>query len=283
MHYKQNPRVAACETLYRVAGDGAYPHLLPPDGLTIPDRALYTLLVNGVLERMLPLDWVIDALCAKKPNKKARIVLQVGLYQVLFTEIPPHAAVGETVKAADALLSPGEKSFVNAVLRTADRERDRLYKGLRSAPEPVRYSVSESVLRLLRGQYGDWERILSAFNEPKPLCLRVNTLRTSVGALMGEFPDLAAIDEKSVSVPSDGGRFASDSGGYFIQSLASRRAADALDARPGMTVVDVCACPGGKSFSLAMDMQNEGVLHALDLRENKLTAVQRGRSGWGSP
>ena len=67
----------------------------------------------------------------------------------------------------------------------------------------------------------------------------------------------------------------------FVQDEASQLCAMVLAAKAGDTVIDTCSCPGGKSFSLAMGMQNEGKLYSFDLHANKLTLVQSGASRLG--
>ena len=48
-----------------------------------------------------------------------------------------------------------------------------------------------------------------------------------------------------------------------------------------MRVLDLCACPGSKSFGLAIEMNNEGELLACDLHANKLSLIQRGAERLG--
>ena len=62
---------------------------------------------------------------------------------------------------------------------------------------------------------------------------------------------------------------------WFVQDEASRAASAVLGARPGERVADVCAAPGGKSFSLAIDMENRGELYSFDLHKNKLSLIKK--------
>jgi 16S rRNA (cytosine967-C5)-methyltransferase len=67
-----------------------------------------------------------------------------------------------------------------------------------------------------------------------------------------------------------------DSADFHVQDLASQLCCLALDPQPGETVLDVCAAPGGKSFTAAELMENRGQLLAWDLHENRAGLIRRG-------
>ena len=151
-------RAVALEVVRRVADEGAYSNLLLPSlvsrsGLAERDRALATELGYGTLRRLIPIDHALGALVdlpLASASPRARAALRVGAYQLLFTRVPPHAAVSETV----ALLAGNERGFANAVLRRLARE------GL---PEPppgdegvaVRTGLAAWAVRELRLLLGD--------------------------------------------------------------------------------------------------------------------------------
>ena len=86
------------------------------------DRALLAAIVSGVIEKRVTLDFCIDALCRtdEKPGARMRMILRIGAYQLLFLDrIPQHAAVAETVALGK---SPGERAFINGLLRTMARK-----------------------------------------------------------------------------------------------------------------------------------------------------------------
>ena len=60
-----------------------------------------------------------------------------------------------------------------------------------------------------------------------------------------------------------------EDGGARLVSLAA-------DLHPGQSVLDVCAAPGGKSFSAAIAMEDKGEILACDLHQNKLSRIQEG-------
>ena len=68
---------------------------------------------------------------------------------------------------------------------------------------------------------------------------------------------------------------------FHVQDLSSQRCAAALAVQPGQRVLDVCAAPGGKSFTLAEEMQNRGSLLAMDLSASRLRLVEQGAERLG--
>jgi 16S rRNA (cytosine967-C5)-methyltransferase len=72
-----------------------------------------------------------------------------------------------------------------------------------------------------------------------------------------------------------------DKGCVFVQDTASRCAAKILGARGNERILDACACPGGKTFSIAIDMENKGEILACDLHKNKLSLISNGAKRLG--
>ena len=62
-----------------------------------------------------------------------------------------------------------------------------------------------------------------------------------------------------------------------MQDTASALCVQALDARPGQTVLDVCAAPGGKTFTVAEQMQNKGKIIAFDLYPHRVSLIETGK------
>ncbi|MBO5982196.1 MAG: methyltransferase domain-containing protein, partial [Clostridia bacterium] len=102
--------------------------------------------------------------------------------------------------------------------------------------------------------------------EKRPVSVRANTLK--------ETPYIDGVNENT-----DMGDI--EKGLFFVQGLSSQKAVKELNAQEGMTVVDLCACPGGKSFGAAIDMQNKGRIISSDLHKNKLSLIQKGAKKLG--
>lgn len=284
---KVNPaREAALASLIKMKS-GKYSNLevnatLVKTELEGADRGLYTALVYGVCERVITLDRIIakySKISVGEIDEKTLAVLRMGLYQLAFMDkIPDHAAVDESVTLA------GRKSggFVNAILRSFIRDEKELPLPEKKDSEylSVAYSVPEALCRRFTEWYGfeETEKIFSSFLKKEKITLRVNTLRISVenvleqlGAERSELVDTSVCAE-SFECVSDG----IEKGLWFVQDSASALAAKVLGAKGGETVVDTCACPGGKSFSIAVDMENKGRLYSFDIHENKLSLIRKG-------
>lgn len=110
---------AAYDTLKRILSDGAYSSVELDRTLEYASencRAKITALVYGVLDKSVTLDYVINKLTKKMPKTSLVILLKLGLYELLFGNIPAYAAVDKYVEIAKARMR-GTEGFVNAVLR----------------------------------------------------------------------------------------------------------------------------------------------------------------------
>lgn len=291
----QTPRALALSLLLRSENDKLYSNLILDTAirrnkLSDADRGLLTALVYGVLEKRITLDYLIDALSdrpADALDMEVRLCLQLGLYQLRFMDrIPAHAALNETV----SLAPKRARGFVNALLRRYTREGDDIALPDRER-EPMRYlSVAYSFpLPLCERFVGIFgldraERVFAAIDKTPPLTLRVNTCRTSVEKLSARLTEAGADVSPALHAPSalrlDGGNPTAlpgfDAGDFFVQDEASQLCVEAVDVREGMRVLDICACPGSKTFGMAINMKNTGALTAFDLHENKLSLIEKG-------
>ncbi len=252
------------------------------------DRRLLSRLFYGVLETKLTLDYEIAHLSSRPLSEidaEIKNILRLGLYQLIFADkIPPHAAINETVS-----LCPRRASgFVNGILRSFLRNgRAPLPNKSTNISEylSAKYSVCEELCEKFLSIYGA-EKTESIFGSltPPPTTLRVNTLKYTREHLCSE------IDGAKYSPLCSNGIYVSgsvrelygfDDGAFFVQDEASQLCVEALDAREGMTVLDICACPGSKSFGAAMSMKNRGRVISFDLHENKLSLVRSGAERLG--
>ncbi len=260
--------------------------LLKTEDLSAADRSLLSRLFYGVIERRLTLDHVIGS-CSSMPLKKmhplVRETLRVGIYQLLYMDrIPPSAAVNEAVSAIRQLKQGHAAGFVNAVLRNVLRRKDRLFDDLPHGDEglSVRYSCPTALIAFWREAYGEdmTLRLLASMNEEAPEYLRVNTLKTTDEEFGETLDSLGISHQKAEGLPhcfqlNCGyllNKLESDTKSwYYYQDIASQWACVALDARPGERIADVCAAPGGKSFTVAQIMNDDGYLLSCDIYEHK--------------
>ena len=252
------------------------------------DKALFTLLVYGVTERSITLDYYISKFSSRPVEELERFtkyILRLGFYQLIYMQTPGHAAVNETVALAR---QKGERGFVNAVLRSYLRAPEVELPKKEDGLIPylsVNYSFPEWICQSFVRDYGEEEaeKILEALCRKAPLALRVNTLRITRDELLSELKEYDArptpfaangiIIEGDV-VPTTLPRF--NDGLYMTQDEASQLAAQLLGAAPDSTACDVCAAPGSKSFAIAMDMENKGKLYSFDIHRSKLPLIEDG-------
>ncbi len=303
---KSDPRKAAINALSKWERDGKYINLELDSalererkhGLSGADCALAAAIMYGVSERKLTLDREIVHLTGRKLSEldsDTLASLRVGLCQLAYMDkIPPFAAVNETVSASPAR----SRGLVNASLRRFIREGAKITLPERDGNEAeylsVCHSVPEWIIESWICDYGDdAEAIAASANSVPPVTLRVNTLKTDQSSLLARLAVQGIEARTLVSVPDmieiASGKKITEISGYsegewFVQDPASRLASLALDVKAGDTVVDVCSAPGGKSFSMALDMGDSGKVYSRDLHENKVRLIRRGaeRLGIGS-
>ena len=296
-----DPRKIAYDVLVKCASAEQYSNIaldiaIKRSDLTPPDRGLLTTLVYGVIERQITLDAIIDSLTDRKSEEispDARTLLRLGIYQLAYLDrVPDHAAVNETVNMA----GKRSRGFVNAILRAFIRSGKEIPIPDKNADAVGYLSVKYSFCPALCRKFIDTfsleraEELFAAFGETPDLTLRTNTLRVSREELIEKIGEqgIHALPTKE----SEGGIRVCDrspvtelygfsEGLFFVQDEASQLCVRALDAKPGMRVLDACACPGSKSFGAAIDMNNKGEVISCDLHRNKLSLVESGAARLG--
>ncbi len=267
------------------------------DCLDSKERSFLTVLLYTTVERKLTYDYIIAALSARSLDEvtpRVRNILRLGLAQIMHIDsVPDFAAVNETVKLAK---NGGERSFVNGVLRAAVRAGKNLPMPDRKKNEARYLSVAHSfplhTVKKFMSLYGgeQTERLLSLFNTVPPTSLSVNTLKISREKFIEELKarGLEAIPSKNskigVKLPMSANPcevFGFNEGLFYVQDEASAIAVLALGVNKDDTVVDVCSCPGGKSFAAYILSGGSAEVHSFDLHESKLSLVMAGAKRLG--
>lgn len=264
------------------------------------DAALATRLCLGVLQNQMLLDYYLQHYAAMKlerMERKVRLNLRIGLYQMLFlTKIPSSAAVSRAVALTRKhSKNPRAPGMVNGILRTLSRQLDHLpdlprdstagyLSLLHSHPK---WFVEEMGQRLPDRELED---LLRWDNGEPPVTVQVNTCRATAEETT------AALEAQGVTVTphpwmpdclllSGTGdlsrRKAYLDGQFYVQDPAARLTVLAARLRPGMRVLDACAAPGGKSFAAAIDMEDEGEVIACDLHPHKKALIEAGTQRLG--
>jgi 16S rRNA (cytosine967-C5)-methyltransferase len=284
-----NPRLAAAKALAAVLGGKASLNSSLPtqlDKVEDRDRGFTQDLAFGTA-RWQPRLSALAAKLLQKPFKAADVdveaLLLVGLYQLLYTRVPAHAAIGETVGCADKLKKPWAKALLNAVLRRAQRESETLLAELEHDPV-VRTAHPRWLQKSLKAFWPDqWEAICAANNAHPPMILRVNRRhhsRDAYLALLGEagipaIPCQYSRDGIILETPGDVRALPGFADGWIsVQDEAAQLAADLLELAPGQRVLDACCAPGGKTCHiLEAEPKLAGVV-AVDLEAKRLVRVK---------
>jgi 16S rRNA (cytosine967-C5)-methyltransferase len=238
--------------------------------LSSADRALLQALVLGVLRHASLLDHWIDHLRERgRLRDRPRWLLRIGLVQIFQLGIAPHAAVNETVSVAAAR----ERPLVNAILRRALREKEKLLTMAAHAPPAVRHSLPPFLVTRWIDRFGEavFEQLATTINQPAPVFIRLNRLGHDIAPPPGAEPVAGAPDFHRVdSLP----REQLERGEVYAQDPATALAPSLLAARPGESILDACAAPGGKTAMLAQMMENHGHILATDFNESRLTRLR---------
>lgn len=278
-------RACAYRVLRRVFEQGAYAdralHACA-EGLAPRDRALAMRLSYGAIQRIGTLDPAIERLSGRPVgtlDPPVLAALRLGLYELFYSGAPAaHAIVDDAVELTKRSRSRGH-GLVNAVLRRAAREGAAVLGELDDAtPEgaAVAHSHPEWLAQMWWRELGaDRARsLMAADNEPAQSALRVNTLLADPAQVAAELGVPAAgstllgieLPEAIVlEAPLDLRASPLWQGGAVIaQSRAAMLVCHVLDPRPGESVLDLCAAPGGKSTHIAALMGGEGRVVAVE-------------------
>lgn len=283
---KLNAREVAVQALFSVYenntwSESAINRLFIENDISINDRSLATRICYGVLQNDLLCDWYIDYFTkGKKINNKTRIILRIGVYQLLFLDkVPESASVNTAVELASKYLGKNSKGFINAVLRNIARVK----KSLPEVPKDdikkylsIKYSHPEPLVGLFIKEFGTEfaEKLLIENNKIPKIHIRINTLKTTKDDVLDKFTNSIEIIENTLEfnkILIDNIEF--KNGNIYVQDLASQMPIYALNPSENSVVTDVCAAPGGKSFLAAQFMNNKGIINAFDIYEKKIEII----------
>lgn len=252
------------------------------------DHAFVMEVVNGVVRNRAILEWLERVWLKKAPQPIFRATLFVGLYQLLFMQVEPYAAINETVEAAKHHPGGiGAAKMINAVLRRAQREHDQVLQDLGKQPLHIRLSHPKFLLDRWEAQYGEADTIkLAEWNNlPPTTVLRIDQstvdaaefidrLRVAdIEPLLHPFSDreIFLVLPRGVAVTRVPGY---DEGWFTVQDPATSVSVDLLAPRPGESVLDACAAPGGKTAMMAGRMKGSGELVAMDKHVDRITLLR---------
>lgn len=280
----QSSRRLAYEVLKKVTADGAFANLALKQALSGAEPRLassVTALVYTSLENASYADYLIAHYAKGRVHGSIRNILRIGITELLFMQVPDHAAVNGAAELTRAVGKAGLCGFVNGVLRSI--ARDNAENRLFPLPEDPaeRLSVRFGIPKGLAGEYvedygADFAQDMLS-SRAHELTVRAQ-YPFSADALKAELDKLditytVGKYDKNALVLDGGVNIAELSlfkeGKLAVQSESAMLSVRALQVREGMRVLDTCAAPGGKSAYLASLMRNTGSITAWELHEHR--------------
>lgn len=295
-----NPgRLLALEVLSQIEQKNAYGELaldaaFKKQQMKETDKALATELVNGVLKWKIRLDWIINTFLDENrqqiPNS-VRHALRLAFYQISHLDrIPAFAAVNESVNIVKSKQGKKWGGLVNAVLRNYLRQPEAVpWPDL--AQQPLQAAVlatshPEWLVQRWLGRYGVESTLaLGLANNRNPeVFFRVNPLKITSIELEHRLEHLGITFErlndlpgfyKSPSLPALESLELYQEGGLSIQDASAGLVVSLLQPKAGMTIIDLCAAPGGKSTRMGELMHDQGRIFSVDRKLNRLRLVKK--------
>ena len=290
--------LAACRNNNAWA-DAALKAQLNRDGLVGADAALCSRMVYGVMQNQLLLDFYLAAYCSQKPDhlqQPLTEILRLGAYQILFLDrVPDSAAVNTSVELAKLSGRGQAAGLVNAVLRKVSQNKENLPE-IPQRDEvkylSIRYSHPKWLVKRLLLLLGrtETEALLALDNGTPPLTVQINPLKTTAEELTRELSvwgvtakphawvpgclELTGVGDLTTLEPFREGKL-------LVQDPAARLVSLIAGVQPGQRVLDVCAAPGGKSFSAAFAMGDKGRIISCDVHGSKLKRIEEGAARLG--
>lgn len=272
-----NVRALAAILLYKVIVRGQSLNALLTEKqqiLPAKDKALLAELCYGVLRTLPQEEFILKQLMNslfRGKNQILHFLLCVGLYQLLHTRIPPHAAIYETVMAATSLDKGGLKNVINGVLRQFQRQQATLMTAFEKSDQT--HLHPDWLYHRIKTAYPEHaDAIFNANNRPGPMWLRVNRLCYTAKEyldLLAKQGILASIDVTlpyaiCLAEPVPVKHLPEfDQGAVTVQDRSAQYAAILLDPQAGESILDMCAAPGGKTTHI-LELEPTVSLIAVD-------------------
>ena len=279
-------RQLAVRAVTRVSQGESLSSVLPAlqEKLSKKDRPLLAELSYGTLRHYHRLDAWLKFLIEKPLKEKEQDIhnlILVGLYQLFFTRIPPHAAISETVQATHTMGKAWARGLVNGVLRNAERRADELDELARRSPV-CHFSHPKWLINGVERAWPEhYKAILAGNNQPPPMTLRVNLRRNQPSEYLQELlnqsipaaPSAIAPQAITLNRPQTVDRLPGfQAGAVSVQDESAQLAATLIPARAGDHILDACCAPGGKTCHL-LELHPGITVDALDSDPVRLEKV----------
>ncbi len=269
---------AAFDTLKRIFTNGAYSSVeldRTLDRVSEDRRAKTTALVYGVLDKSITLDFILSELVKTPPKTTTAVLLKLALYEMKFGSEPPYAVVNKYVALAKTRMN-GMQGFVNAVLRASANVTLPVDGGDANSMS-VFYSRPKWIIEKMIGQLG-LERTRSVLSAELP---RMTHIRRNPAVISEDAFDRVMSGEQD-AIRTDKGYYVTRGTlrrlrpeEFTAQSLSSIYAAEAYTdgLADGISVLDLCAAPGGKAIAVAQMLPSSRVT-ACDVHPHRVRLIE---------
>lgn len=287
MNKSTNLRSLSAQLIERVVDKGESLSTVLPTAqkkLSDKDSALVQEICFGVMRTLPQLEALIGKLMERPLKGKQRVLhylIMVGLYQLLYTRVPAHAALAETVAGAETLKRQSMKGLLNGVLRQFQRQQEALVAEVDKGPQ--RHLFPGWLLKRLQLAWPEQcSAITTASNQRPPMWLRVNRQhhnRDEWLALLAEsgknaVPDADAPDALRLEQPAAVTQLPGfEQGWVTVQDVSAQRCALWLEPQNGESILDLCAAPGGKTTHI-LEIAPQAKVMAVDVDNQRLMRVK---------
>ncbi len=297
----KSARQIALEILLKIEKDKAYSNLAIDSAVKAyncsgTDSSFISYLVYGVLERKITLDYIISQNLTGSINKLKKdilTILRLGVYQIVFShKIPDSAAVNESVKLCKINKCGHFSALCNAVLRNVSKNGFVVNETFSNEEKiSVEYSVPIELVKFFVYHYGEenTKEFFKCSLEPKNIFIRVNTVKTDEETLINKLQNEGVECEKTyipdaIKIKLNSAVYELDSfkeGLFHVEDLSSQLCIKALSPKENSVCLDVCAAPGGKSFTISEYMKNTGKLYSCDIYPQRTALICDGAKRLG--
>ena len=265
------------------------------DYLPMQEKAFIKRVTEGTVERRIELDYILNQFSSvpvPKMKPLIRQLMRMSVYQLLYMDaVPDSAACNEAVRLAQKRHFQSLKGFVNGVLRSIARSKDRIVYPDKEKDwmrgVSVRYSMPEFLVGLWEKDYGreQTERMCASLLSVKPVSLRISEALSfkEQEELTEVWRRRGIVCERDPYLPYawrcqnlEGlHKLPGFSEGLMaVQDVSSMLVTECAGIKEGDLVLDTCAAPGGKSLHASLKTGKTGQVEARDLSEDKAALIR---------
>lgn len=209
-------------------------------------------------------------------SKDIKFLLINAIYQLNHQVIKKFTIVNQNVEASKKI-NQKLSNFVNAILRNYLRKQNEINE---VNERDVNYSYPQWWVDKLKKQYEDYEEILRVGNTRGNLVIRINKRKTTER----EYLDLLEkhnieyvkiISDKYIQIQNEKDikklpKFMD--GFFYVQDPGAQLAVNFLDLKDEMSVLDLCASPGGKATHMLEEYNIN--LDCYDISAERLNLIK---------